>query len=725
MPTKQKVLKKDAVLVNNKPKTNGTNGTKHIEDSAIEPKIHIIAPGSPHPLGATPDKNGVNFSLYSEHATGVQLLLFANSQATEPFQVIDLDPSVNTSFHFWHVYVKDLKPGTLYAYRVDGPRNVKEGHRFDPDKVLIDPYAKGNDQTLWDRGKACVPGDNVATSMRSVVIDSSDYDWGSDKALKRPMSETIIYEMHVGGFTKSPTSGVKHPGTFLGVVEKIPYLKELGVTAVELLPVFEFDSTDVMREVDGRPLKNYWGYSTMSYFSPHSAFSTGQTEWDDVKEFRDMVKALHEAGIEVILDVVFNHTDEGNHQGPNFCFKGIDNATYYYLVPDDKQFYYDYTGCGNTFNCNHPIGEKFIWECLKYWVEEMHVDGFRFDEGSVLSRGLDGAPMQYPPVLWHIELDEALMETKVIAEAWDAAGLYQIGYFPGNRWGEWNGKYRDAIRKFVKGDAGIIGEVARRIAGSADLYQWQGEAPTNSINFITAHDGFTLHDLVSYNDKHNEANGEGNNDGVNDNDSWNCGAEGETDDSEINALREQQIKNFAAILLLSQGVPMIVMGDEVRRTQGGNNNAYCHDNEISWMDWQRVEENSDMFRFWKWMIDFRKRHPAIHRARYFTGAVNERNLQDIAWHGVKLDEPDWGGAARVLAFTLAGFEQDADIHVMMNMYWQGLNFELPTVKGRTWYRAVDTFQSSPNDITEPGQEIAIDGNTYLVQPRSVVVLISK
>ncbi|MCB0212415.1 MAG: glycogen debranching enzyme, partial [Anaerolineae bacterium] len=537
--------------------------------------------------------------------------------------------------------------------------------------------------------------------------------------------ETIIYEMHVGGFTKSSTSGVEHPGTFLGVIEKIPYLKELGVTAVELLPVFEFDGADVTREVDGRQLKNYWGYSTMSYFSPHSAFSTGKTEWDDVKEFRDMVKALHEAGIEVILDVVFNHTDEGNHQGPTFCFKGIDNKTYYYLVSDNKQYYYDYTGCGNTFNCNHPIGEKFIWECLKYWVQEMHVDGFRFDEGSVLSRGLDGAPMQYPPVLWHIELDEALMETKVIAEAWDAAGLYQIGYFPGNRWGEWNGKYRDAVRKFVKGDAGVIGEVARRIAGSADLYQWQGEAPTNSINFITAHDGFTLHDLVSYNDKHNEANGEGNNDGINDNDSWNCGYEGEVDNPEINALRERQIKNFAAILLLSQGVPMLVMGDEVRRTQGGNNNAYCHDNEISWMDWQRVEENQDMFRFWKWMIDFRKKHPAIHRARYFTGAVNERGLQDMSWHGVKLHQPDWDGSSRVLAFTMAGFDYDADIHVMMNMHWEEHNFELPSINGRTWYRAVDTCQPSPNDIAEPGQEIEIDGNSYYVQPRSVVVLISK
>jgi len=682
--------------------------------------------GCPHPLGATPDKNGVSFSLYTQHATAVELLLFDSKEATEPFQVIQLDPAVNNYFHFWHVYVKGLKPGALYAYRVDGPRDVSAGHRFDPEKVLVDPYGKGNDQILWDRGKACEPGDNVATSMRSVVIDPADYDWEGDRPLNRPMSESIIYEMHVGGFTKSPTSGVKHPGTYLGVIEKIPYLKELGVTAVELMPIFGFDSTDVLRYVDDQPLKNYWGYSTVSFFSPHSAYGSASGRWENVKEFRDMVKALHKAGIEVILDVVFNHTDEGNHQGPTFSFRGIDNSTYYYLVPDDKWYYLNYSGCGNTFNCNHPMGEKFILDCLRYWVEEMHVDGFRFDEGSILARDEDGIPIKHPPVLWHIELDDALMDTKVIAEAWDAAGLYQVGYFPGYRWAEWNGKYRDTIRKFVKGDPGMIGEVAQRISGSADLYQWQDELPTNSVNFITAHDGFTMNDLVSYNGKHNEANGEGNRDGSDDNNSWNCGVEGGTAAPSIEALRERQVKNFAAILLLSQGVPMILMGDEARRTQKGNNNAYCQDNEISWLNWDQVEEKQGMFRFWKQVIGFRKCHSTVHRPRFFTGAVNERGLSDITWHGIKLNSPEWGDPnSRTLAYTLGGFDKEVDVHVMMNMYWEGLHFEIRPVKGRKWYRVVDTFQTSPQDIAEPGQETLVKGNTYFVEGRSVVVLISK
>lgn len=688
--------------------------------------IYRTFPGIPHPQGATVQANGVNFSIFSEGASGIELLLFNEYDDLDPVQVINLDPQVNKTFHFWHVFVEGLKPGIHYAYRVDGLYDPSQGYRFNRNKVIIDPYSKGNHKSLWKRGDACGFDDNLATSLRCVVVDTQAYDWEGDRPLNRPMSESIIYEMHVGGFTRSATSGVRDPGTFSGVIEKIPYLKELGVTAVELLPIFEFDDTEVLRTVNEQPLTNYWGYSTMSYFAPHPTFCVDPESGQHVREFRDMVKALHKADIEVILDVVFNHTDEGNHQGPTFCFKALDNQIYYYLVPDQEEFYYDYTGCGNTFNCNHPVAEKFILDCLRYWVQEMHVDGFRFDEGSVLSRGEDGRPLEHPPVVWAIELDETLADSKVIAEAWDAAGLYQIGYFPGYRWAEWNGKYRDAIRRFVKGDPGIIGDVAARITGSADLYQWRGHSPINSVNFITAHDGFTLYDLVAYNEKHNDANGEGNRDGINDNLSWNCGVEGETEDHGVQDLRQRQIKNFATLLLISNGVPMLVMGDEVGRTQKGNNNAYCQDNDISWFDWSLVDKNQDLFRFWKLMIAHRLHYIALHRPRYFNGSINERGLADITWHSAQLNQPNWmDPEAHVLAFTLGGFEGQSDVHIMLNMYWDPLSFQLPDIPERRWYRVADTAQSSPNDIAKIGEEVLIEDPCYLVTGRSVVILVSK
>jgi glycogen operon protein len=686
-------------------------------------KAYIVEKGSPHPLGAVPDRHGVNFSLFSEHANNVQLLLFDRHDDAHPEQVVDLDPQINKTFHFWHVYIRGLKAGAHYAYRADGPRDPSAGHRFDPDKVLIDPYAKGNNMILWRRGEACRPGNNLASSMRSVVIDLGSYDWEGDQLLRRPLNEMIVYEMHIGGFTK--TAKVKHPGTFRGVIEKIPYLKRLGITAVELLPVFQYDDTEV-RWVNERRLTNYWGYSTMAYFAPHPAYCVNPYEGRHLNEFRDMVKALHKAGIEVILDVVFNHTAEGNHLGPIFSFKGIDNSIYYYVDRSNRQYYCDYTGCGNTFNCNHPIGQKFIVECLRYWVQEMHVDGFRFDEASVLSRGEDGRPVEYPAVLWQIDLDETLADTKVIAEAWDATGLYQVGHFPGYRWAEWNGRFRDDVRRFVRGDPGLLGALAARISGSADLYQWRSHLPVNSLNFITAHDGFTLNDLVCYNAKHNDANGEGSNDGINDNLSWNCGFEGESGDPAIEALRERQIKNFVTILLLSQGVPMMVMGDEVRRTQRGNNNAYCQDNEISWFDWERAEQYEGLLRFWKLMIDFRRRHSVVQRSRYFTGQINDRGLPDISWHGVSLHRPGWDDPqGRALAFTLGGFGAETDLHVMLNSYWEALEFELPAVPGRNWFRVVDTARPSPHDILEPTQEAPIEGGRYKVESRSAAVLLSK
>ena len=690
--------------------------------------------GSAHPFGSTPTAQGTNFSLFSANATAVQLLLFTHPSDKTPSKVIDLDPGDNRSFNIWHAFIEGVKPGMGYAYRVDGPREPWNGHRFDPEKVLIDPYSNGNSLELWERGSACVPGDNVETSMRSVVIDLEDYDWEGDRPINRDMADSVIYEMHVGGFTKSPTSGVKHPGTYLGLIEKIPYLKSLGVTAVELLPCCSFDHTDVFKEHDGRTLVNYWGYSTMGYFAPHQGYCVSESAGNHIKEFRDMVKALHRAGIEVILDVVYNHTDEGNHQGPMFSFKGIDNATYYYLTGPDgsKEFYYDYTGCGNTFNCNHPVGEKLILDSLRFWVEEMHVDGFRFDEGSVLSRGEDGAPMEHPPVIWAIELDDILGKSKVIAEAWDAAGLYQIGYFPGARWAEWNGKYRDCIRSFIKGEPGIIGEVSSRMTGSADLYQGRHEQPINSVNFVTAHDGFTLYDLTAYNEKHNWANGEGNNDGINDNLSWNCGAEGETDDQWINDLRKRQVKNFAAIHMLSMGVPMIVGGDEFMRSQGGNNNTYCHDNEINWYNWDQIgnQRSQEMIRFWSMLIKKRTKYINHFKGRYFTGETNKYGLSEVAWHGTQLNNPGWNDAeARCFAVTYGDTAEDTDqtanIHCMFNMYWDGIEFELPQLKGLSWYRSIDTAQPTPNDIAEPENMVKITGNSYMVGGRSVVVLVSK
>jgi isoamylase len=695
--------------------------------AAISPLIAYTAEkGSPHPLGATPGPNGVNFSLFSENATSVELLLFARHDSPQPFQTIRLNPFVNKTFHFWHVFVHALGAGAHYAYRVDGPFHPPGGHRFNANKVLIDPYAHGNTDTVWDRAAACGPGDNVATSMRSVVIDTSGYDWEGDRPLNRPAEDTVIYEMHVRGFTRSPAAGVSHPGTFAGIIEKIPYLKDLGVTAVELLPVFDYDEKALLREEGGRQLTNYWGYSTIGFFAPQSSYCVNPQTGNHLHEFRDMVKALHRAGIEVILDVVFNHTDEGNELGPTFSFRGIDNRTYYILSPWDLQSYMNFSGTGNTFNCNHPLAQKLIVECLRYWVQEAHVDGFRFDEGSILTRGEDGAPLAHPPTVWQIELDDDLAGSKVIAEAWDAAGLYQIGHFPGDRWMEWNGRFRDDIRRFVKGDPGLVGAVASRITGSSDLYQNRGQLPVNSVNFVTCHDGFTLNDLVSYNEKHNESNGEGNRDGVNDNLSWNCGVEGESDDPIIEALRARQVRNFAALLLLARGVPMFVAGDEVRRTQKGNNNAYCQDNELAWFDWAKADRQSGLHRFWKLMIQFRKRHASLREGHFFTGALNERGLPDIAWHGTKLDSPGWDDPnARVLAMTLAGFQGDSDLHVMMNMFWGVLDFDVPAISGRAWFKAIDTAQPAPTDIADFGRERPVSGNTVQLEPRSIVVLVNR
>jgi isoamylase len=691
-------------------------------------RAYAIERGRSHPLGAHQDPGGVNFAFFSEHATGVTLLLFDRHDATEPFQTVTLDPERNRSFAIWHVYLHGLRPPVFYALRMEGPVGEdarRQGHRFDPQKVLIDPYSRGLDRTLWDRGSACAPGDNLATSLRCAVVDLADYDWEGDAPLRRPMDELVIYEMHVGGFSRSPSSKVGKPGTFGGVIEKIPYLRALGVTAVELLPVFDFDDSQA-RYLDGHRLSNYWGYSTAGFFAPHAAFCATPELGQHVREFRDLVKALHRAGIEVILDVVFNHTDEGNQLGPLFSFAGLDNQNYYYMNPEDRRFYFDYSGCGNTLMGNHPIVTKLIVECLEYWVRDMHVDGFRFDEAAVLTRGTHGEVLDEPPVVWQIELSDTLADSKVIAEAWDAAGAYEVGRYPGYRWAEWNGLYRDTMRRFVKGEPGIVGAVAGRLAGSADLYQPRGHRPTNSINFITCHDGFTLADLVSYNDKHNWANGEDNRDGNDDNMSWNCGVEGPTGDLAVLALRHRQIRNFATLLMLSRGVPMIVAGDEVGRTQQGNNNAYCQDNEVGWFDWDLADANQDLLRFWTRLLAFRATHGVLRRPEFYNGLTNDRGLPDVTWHGTQLGEPGWDDpAARALACTLAGQGDAPDLHVMMNMHWGPLDFALARISGRRWVRAIDTALPGPLDIAEPGTEQPIDASSYLVSDRSIAVLLSR
>lgn len=671
-------------------------------------KTYSTQPGHRFPFGATVDSRGTNFSVWGRFATRVELLLFERSDSQAPFQIMELDPEVNKTFYAWHAYVEELSPPIFYGWRMDGLGDARStGHRFNKEKLLLDPWALAVTQESWDRKRACLPGDNVACSMRGVVLGDGPYDWEGDKPLNHPMEQSVIYEMHVGGFTRHPSSQAAHSGTFAGVIDKIPYLKALGVTDVELLPVMAFDEQDIPEGATARGSKNYWGYSTHSFFSPHPGYVMSPEKGTHRQEFRDMVKALHQAGIGVILDVVLNHTSEGGEGGPTINFKGIGNTGFYHLDQNDRRIYRDYTGCGNTVNCNTPVVSDYLVGCLEYWVQEMHVDGFRFDLASVLVRDPNGAPTYLAPTPWRIEFSNTLANTSIIAEAWDAAGLYQVGDFPGFRWAEWNGRYRDAIRRFVRGDRGLIGEVAGRVSGSSDLYESEGRLPINSVNFVTCHDGFSLYDLVSYNGKHNEANCEDNRDGNNDNLSWNCGAEGVTSDPQILSLRKQQAKNFMAILLLSQGVPMILAGDEVLRTQQGNNNCYCQDNDLSWFDWTLTEKHGEMLRFVAKMIGFRKRHPCLMRKHFLTGKKKEKSLfPDVTWHGTKLGEPLWFDPnAQILAYTLGRqSEGEEDLHVVFNMSDHPADMELPPLAGLAWHRAIDTGQPSPADFFESSEQ---------------------
>ena len=680
--------------------------------------------GKPYPSGSKFNSKGVNFSIFSRHAEQVELLLFESADCDEPFQIISLQKDVNRTFFSWHVYVSHLPASVWYVWRMDGPGLTRDsGFRFEKDKHLLDPWARAVSQKRWDRKAACNPGDNSRTAMRSMVVDDS-YNWEGDVPLAVRSEKTILYELHVGGFTRHPSSKVTHPGTFSGLIEKIPYLQQLGITHVELLPVMAFDEQDVPNTTFDIGLRNYWGYSTHSFFSPHPGYCVTPEQGTHVQEFRDLVKAFHKAGIGVIMDVVFNHTSEAGADGPVINFRGIGGKSFYHVDPNDKSILRDYTGCGNTVNANHPLVARFIISCLEYWVREMHIDGFRFDLASAMARGEQGEVLQDPPVLWGIELSEQLIKTKLIAEAWDAAGLYQVGSFPGYRWAEWNGRYRDIVRQFVRGDKGLLSELATRISGSSDLYEYQGRLPINSINFVTCHDGFTLYDLFSYNQKHNEANGEDNRDGCNNNLSYNSGVEGDTDNAAIAALRRKQAKNVFAILLLSQGVPMLLAGDELLHSQRGNNNGYCQNNELSWIDWNLTQKNADNLRFVQLMIALRKRHPAIMRRRFLTGRSSDaKNRPDIVWHGHELDKPLWADPdARLLAFTLASAEHgEPDLHIVMNMSNDDASINLPQINARAWCLALDTMLPSPRDIIPRSEQKILKGTSYLVGAKAVVV----
>jgi isoamylase len=681
----------------------------------------VITAGSSAPLGTTWSEEGVNFSLFSRHATAVSLLLFEGADDPRPSRVIRLDPVANRTYFYWHAFVPGVRPGQLYGYRVDGPFDPDTGMRFDASKVLLDPYGRGVVVPPgYRRDAACRPGDNAATAMKSVVVNCGAYDWEGDTPLRRPSAHTIVYEMHVRGFTRHPSSGVtdKTRGTFAGLIEKIPYLQELGITAVELLPVFQFDAQDAPPG-----LVNYWGYSPVGFFAPHHAYSSRQDPLGPIDEFRDMVKALHRAGIEVILDVVFNHTAEGNHDGPTLSFRGLDNVTYY-ILEHDRSRYADYTGTGNTLNANQPIVRRLIVDSLRYWVETMHVDGFRFDLASVLARGDSGDPLPNPPVLWDIESDPVLAGTKLIAEAWDAAGLYQVGTFVGDSWQEWNGRFRDDVRSFLRGEPGTVTRIADRLLGSPEIYAHKGREAEQSVNFVTCHDGFTLNDLVSYDAKHNEANGEGNRDGADDNRSWNCGVEGPTDDPRVETLRNRQVKNFLTATLLSIGMPMVLMGDEVRRTQRGNNNAYCQDNETSWFDWTLVAKHADVHRFLT-LLNGRRLLRAIEPDEQHVSLDQLLREAHRAWHGVKLHQPDWRDVSHTLALTAEVPGSRLVVHVILNAYSEPLDFELPPIDAEgeeRWRRWIDTFLDSPNDIVPWHLSPPVSGTTYRAEARSVVVL---
>ncbi len=677
---------------------------------------HKLRYGHPLPFGASLIPGGINFSIYSANATACTLVLFERG-ATHPFVEIPFPPEFRIGDVFAMIVFELDSQRIEYGYRFDGPSDPAHVHRFDPSLVLLDPLATA----IAGRETWMQPADPHIDYPHRARIIEEDFDWGHDRPLQIPEAKLVIYEMHVRGFTRHESSGATHPGTFDAIREKIPYFQSIGINCLELLPIFEFDERENTRTnpLTGETLCNYWGYSTVGFNAPKSAFAASGPTGDQANEVRALVKDLHAAGIQIVLDVVFNHTAEGGEGGPTISFRGIDNKTYYMLLPDGG--YANHTGCGNTVNCNHPIVRNFVRDTLRYWAAEYHIDGFRFDLASVLGRDENGAPLADPPLIEDLAHDPVLANCNLIAEAWDAGGLYQVGNFPDyGRWTEWNGKFRDAARRFLKGDAGLTGEIAQRIMGSPDLYRAAGRKPTASVNFITCHDGFTLHDLFAYNEKHNLENGETNRDGTNDNLSWNCGAEGPTDDPKINALRLRLQKNALTLLMLSQGVPMIWMGDECERTQRGNNNAYCQDEPWNWFDWT-LTDNNELLAFFKKLTALRRDYPALRQPEFLTGhdCVGS-GYPDISWHGTEPWQPDWSADAHTVAFLLCGRHAEklpnspaTFLYAAFNMHWEDKTFELPILpKGLTYHPILDT---ATDDATAPKE------NKITLKPRSIQI----
>lgn len=680
------------------------------------------------PFGATMVLNGVNFSVYSSAATSCTLVLFVKNEEL-PFAEIPF-PKEFMIGNVFSMIVFNLDFKNLeYGYRMDGPYEPKNGHRFNKNTILTDPYAKAiSGRDVW----MSPPRWEKLYTFRSRFV-FEDFDWEGDKPLENPIENLIIYEMHVRSFTQHPSSGVKFNGTFAGLKEKIPYLLDLGVNSVELMPVSEFDEYEhsKVHPKTGEMLVNYWGYSPISLFATKSGYAATGNNGMQVNEFKSLIKEFHKNGIEVLLDIVFNHTAEGNHRGPTISFKGIDNKTYYMLTPDG--YYYNFSGAGNTLNCNHPVVRNMVLDCLRFWASEYHIDGFRFDLAAILGRSLDGMPIGNPTILELLAYDPVLAKCKLIADTWEAGSLYHLGSFPGyNRWAEWNVKYRNTIRRFLKGDLGVVGDLSQRILGSPDMYWSRGT--TAGINFITCHNGFTLYDLVSYNQKHNEANGENNLDGTDENYSWNCGWEGDTDNAQVNELRKRQIKNALTILLVSQGTPMIQMGDEMGRTQKGNNNAYCHDNELNWLNWELKDINADLYAFARHMIHFRQKHAMLRNKNHLQNFSSfETGYPDISFHGIRPWQADWSHSSRVFAFMLDGRHAynrknpDDFIYVAMNMYWDALPFWLPQLPSpKTWHVSVNTSMSPPFDFHPFSKEPKIkDQQKIIVGGRSIIILTGK
>ncbi|NVL89779.1 MAG: glycogen debranching protein GlgX [Desulfobacterales bacterium] len=691
-------------------------------------------PGRPLPLGASITPDGVNFSVFSRNAESVTLVLFEKA-SPKAIAEIPLDPDINRTGDIWHIHLIGANRSLRYAYRAAGPFDPKgKGHRFNKKNILLDPYARaleGGETWGGQASKRFQAGKGASFQRRCLIVED-DFDWEGDRPLNLPLKDCVIYELHVRGYTVHESSGVTKRGTYKGLIEKIPYIKSLGVTTVELMPVFEFNELENKRvnPKTGERLKNFWGYSTMAFFAPKASYASNGWDGNQVKEFKEMVKAFHRAGLEVVIDVVFNHTAESKSKGPVISFRGLDNSIYYILERESRR-YLNLSGCGNTVNCNHPVVQAFILDCLRYWVVEMHVDGFRFDLAPILRRDHKGGLLPGPSLIDAIEQDQVLARTKIIAEAWDAK-TNQVGHFPG-RWAEWNSHYRDDVRRFGRGDRGMVPVLATRIGGSSDLYQASGRRPFNSINYITCHDGFTLYDLVSYNHKHNEENGEDNKDGSDQNFSSNSGVEGPVDNSLVHAMRLQRIKTFATILMVSHGVPMILAGDEFGRTQLGNNNPYCQDNVTSWIDWRIAEKNAGLLRFFRKMIALRNGHPVFRRPRFLTGEDrNGDKYPDVSWQGLELGRPDWSEDAGVLAFLLdgselAGGERDDDFFVILNGDRVKHSFEIPRPPGgRNWFRIIDTSRPSPEDILDKdkGKPVILE-RKYSVLPMAAVVFISR